>query len=101
MHLNLSLTPSQIPVARKPELGVESKVYFAPERGVLLGTVLATAAALAEYPRPVGSASRPVAATFASASIPPTASARALPSRRSKPPPPRAPSPPPAMPPSP
>ena len=49
MHFNLSLTPSQIPVARKPELGVESKVYFAPERGVLLGTVLATAAALAEY----------------------------------------------------
>ena len=49
MKFNLSMTAAQVPIARKPEIGVESEVYFAPENCLLLGRVRATGAATAEY----------------------------------------------------
>jgi hypothetical protein len=49
MKLNLAMTAAQVPVARKPEIGVESEVYFAPESCQLLGQVRATGAATGEY----------------------------------------------------
>ncbi len=49
MKMNLTMTAAQVPVARKPEIGVESEVYFAPESCQLLGQVRATGAATGEY----------------------------------------------------
>lgn len=49
MKLNLTMTAAQVPVARKPEIGEESEVYFAPESCQLLGRVRATGAATGEY----------------------------------------------------
>lgn len=49
MKLNLSITAAQVAIARKPEIGVESEVYFAPESCVLLGQVNALTATTAEY----------------------------------------------------
>ncbi len=48
MKLNLSITAAQVDSARKPELGWESKAYFAPENCILVASVLATAAAVGE-----------------------------------------------------
>jgi hypothetical protein len=49
MKMNLAMTAAQVPVARKPEIGVESEVYFAPESCQLLGQVRATGATTGEY----------------------------------------------------
>lgn len=49
MKTNLSITAAQVDAARKPEIGVESGVWFAPENCVLLGSVEASAAAVATY----------------------------------------------------
>lgn len=49
MNLNLSLATSTIDIARKPEIGLESEVYFAPENCSLLGTLRTTAAAVGAY----------------------------------------------------
>lgn len=49
MKLNLTLSSAQVAIARKPELGWESEVYFAAESCVELGTVLCTTAAVGEY----------------------------------------------------
>jgi hypothetical protein len=49
MKLNLTMTSAQVPVARKPEIGVESEVYFAPENCLLQGQFRATSATAGEY----------------------------------------------------
>jgi hypothetical protein len=49
MKTNLSITAAQVDAARKPEVGVESGVWFAPESCILLGTVEASAAAVGTY----------------------------------------------------
>ena len=49
MKFNLAITTSQVDAARKPEIGVESKVFFAPENCVLRGTVDCTGATTGVY----------------------------------------------------
>lgn len=49
MKLNLAITLAQVAAARKPEIGVESQVYFAPENCQLLGTVTALTATTGTY----------------------------------------------------
>lgn len=55
MKLNLAITASQVEAARKPALGLECDVYFAPESGIHLGTVRATGATTFEYASAGGS----------------------------------------------
>lgn len=49
MKLNLSVTTAQVDTARKPEIGLESEVYFAPENCILRGVLTATGAATGAY----------------------------------------------------
>ncbi len=49
MKLNLAITLAQVAVARKPEIGVESQVYFAPENCQIMGTFQALTATTGEY----------------------------------------------------
>lgn len=49
MKLNLAITLAQVATARKPEIGVESQVYFAPENCQLLGTLTALTSSTGEY----------------------------------------------------
>lgn len=49
MKLNLAVTAAQVETARKPEIGLESEVYFAPENCILRGTLTATGATTGTY----------------------------------------------------
>lgn len=60
MKCNLAVTTAQVDTARKPEIGLESKVFFAPENCVLRGTLDCSAAAVGVYTS-AGGADIPVA----------------------------------------
>jgi len=49
MKLNIAVTTAQVDTARKPEIGLESDVYFAPENCILRGVLTATGAATGSY----------------------------------------------------